>query len=352
MTTLQEAVKTFPQMEVWNDSCSCKELTYALEQCEASGATTNPAIVFNVLKKELPDWEDTIKKIIADNPTFTEDDVAWKTIEALGLKAAKLLEPMHEKAHGQRGKISFQANAKFYQNPEKLVEHACQLASLAPNIQIKAPASKAGIEAFEEMTYRGVSINATVSFTVPQALAVAEAVERGLKRREAEGKDISWMHPVCTIMGGRTDDYLKAYLKGKDYIVHPEALEWAGVAVFKNAYKIYKERGYRTKLLFAAYRNLHHFEQFIGGDVVLTITSDFQKKYNGTKVEIKNNMDTPVPQQWLDELMTIDEFRRAYEPDGMKPEEFQHYGAFLRTINQFLGSYAGLVELVRKYMIV
>ena len=62
MTTLQEAIKAFPQMEVWNDSCSCKELTYALEQCAASGATTNPAIVFNVLKKELPDWEDTIKK--------------------------------------------------------------------------------------------------------------------------------------------------------------------------------------------------------------------------------------------------------------------------------------------------
>ncbi|MBQ7492852.1 MAG: hypothetical protein IJT47_00290, partial [Selenomonadaceae bacterium] len=137
MTTLQEAVKAFPQTEVWNDSCSCKELKYAMEQCEASGATTNPAIVFNVLKKELPDWEDTIKKIIADNPTFTEDDVAWKTIEALGLKAAKLLEPMHEENHGQRGKISFQANAKFYQNPEKLVEHAVQLASLAPNIQIK-----------------------------------------------------------------------------------------------------------------------------------------------------------------------------------------------------------------------
>ena len=129
----------------------------------------------------------------------------------------------------------------------------------------------------------------------------------------------------------------------------PSAQSWAVVAAFKQAYKIYKERGYRTKLLFAAYRNLHHFEQFIGGDVVLTITSDFQHKYNGTKVEIKNNMDTPVPQQWLDELMTIDEFRRAYEPDGMKPEEFRHYGAFLRTIKQFLDSYAGLVELVRKY---
>ena len=42
MTTLQEAIKAFPQMEVWNDSCSCKELTYALENCSASGATTEP----------------------------------------------------------------------------------------------------------------------------------------------------------------------------------------------------------------------------------------------------------------------------------------------------------------------
>ena len=46
------------------------------------------------------------------------------------------------------------------------------------------------------MTYQGVSINATVSFTVAQAVAVAEAVERGLKKREQEGKDTSWMHPV------------------------------------------------------------------------------------------------------------------------------------------------------------
>jgi len=54
-----------------------------------------------------------------------------------------------------------------------------------------------------------VSINATVSFTVPQALAVAEAVERGLRRREREGKDIYRMGPVCTIMVGRTDDWIK-----------------------------------------------------------------------------------------------------------------------------------------------
>ncbi len=67
--------------------------------------------------------------------------------------------------------------------------------------------TKAGIKAVEEATYRGVNINATVCFTVPQALAVGEAVERGLSRREKEGYDTSKMTPVCTIMVGRLDDW-------------------------------------------------------------------------------------------------------------------------------------------------
>ncbi len=61
-----------------------------------------------------------------------------------------------------------------------MVEQAVKINSLAPNMQVKIPASAAGVEAMEEATYRGISINATVSFTVAQAVAVAEAVERGL----------------------------------------------------------------------------------------------------------------------------------------------------------------------------
>ena len=218
MSKLNEMVATFPQTEFWNDSCSCKELAYAIEN-GGSGATTNPVIVGNVLKKELPDWEDTIKQVIADNPTWTEDDVAWDIIGKLGTKASKLLLPMFEASHGQKGRISFQTNAKYYCNKDLMVEQACKLAALVPNSQIKAPTSKAGVEAFEELTYRGISINATVSFTCAQAVAVGEAVERGLKRREAEGLDTSWMHPVCTIMIGRTDDYIKNVVKARDICI-------------------------------------------------------------------------------------------------------------------------------------
>ena len=349
MNKLAEMTQKYPDCELWNDSCSCKELTYALEN-GATGATTNPVIVYNVLKKELPEWEETIKDIVEKHPDYTEDDLAWDVIKVLGTKASQLLLDQYKQSKGQRGRLSFQTNAKYFQNKEKMVDHAVELASLVENSQIKLPASKAGIEAMEELTYRGVSINATVSFTVAQALAVAEAVERGLKRREAEGLDTSWMHPVCTIMAGRVDDHLKNHYKNTDTLISSECYEVAGVAVFKKAYKIYQENNYRTKLLVAAFRNLHHFEDFIGGNLILTIPYAWQRKYNASMVEVKDNFHKDVDEKLLNELMTLEEFQKAYD-ENMKPEDFQHYGAFIATINQFLNGYDSLLQLVRPYMV-
>ena len=349
MNKLHEMTLKFPCTELWNDSCSCKELSYAIEN-GGCGATTNPVIVFNVLKNELPEWEDTIRQMVDDNTTWTEDDLAWALIKAMGSKAAHLLDDIFEATHGQRGRISFQTNAKYYRNKDLMIEQAIDLASQVKNSQVKVPASKAGIEAMEELTYRGVSINATVSFTLSQAIAVAEAVERGLLRRKQEGLDCSWMHPVCTIMSGRVDDYLKSYYSKTDTMISSEAYEMAGVAVMKKAYEIYKERGYTTKLLVAAYRNLHHFEEFIGGDIILTIPYKWQRKYNGADVQITDHMSIPVDEKIINELLKHEEFRKAYDED-FAPEEFQYYGAFKATIEQFLGGYDSLVQLVRKYMV-
>lgn len=350
MMKLLETVTKFPQTQVWNDSCSCLELAYAIEN-GGVGATTNPVIVLNVLKKELKDWEPVIEELIKNNPTFSEDEIAWETIKAMGAKASQLLLPTFHESNGKKGRISFQTNAKFYNNAQKMVDHACELAATVENSQIKAPTSAAGIEAFEEMTYRGISINATVSFTVSQAIAVAEAVERGLKRREAEGLPIDNMNPVCTIMAGRVDDYLKNYCKANKLLVEPEILEWAGVAVVKHAYQIYHERGYRTKLLVAAFRNPYHWLEFVGGDLVLTIPYEWQKKYNNSNYEITNRIDEPVQEHYLAQLNELEEFHKAYDEDGLTCEEFEHYGAFIATITSFLGGYDELCKLIRGYMV-
>ncbi|RSK25717.1 transaldolase [Bacillus sp. HMF5848] len=348
LSVLNETSEKF-DTKFWNDSCDLKELDYALEN-NCVGATTNPIIVKTVLENNLSLYEKEIIRIIEENPTLTEDDIAWLMIEKMALDGAKKLEPIFDPKTGT-GRISMQTNTKYCKNPDLLLKQALHFASLAPNIQVKIPVTSAGVKAIEEATYHGISINATVCFSVPQAVAVAEAVERGLKRREEEGKDNSEITPVCTIMIGRTDDYIKKVIKSEDRLIEPEALEWAGIACAKKFYEIYKERNYKTKLLTAAFRNIHHWTALVGGDLLATIPAGFQKKINGSNVEIKEQIDIPVDVNYMNQLLSIPAFVNSYEVDGMTVEEFDQYGAVIDTLTQFYQGYDELVQIIRKYIL-
>ncbi|MDR0562015.1 MAG: transaldolase family protein [Spirochaetaceae bacterium] len=347
---LQEMTLKSPT-EFWNDSCSVAELTDAISY-GASGGTSNPTIVGQVLKKELETWKPKIAELIKNHPAADEDFIAWKTVEAITVNAAKLLKPIYDKSKGRNGRLSIQTNTKFYRDVKSIVEQAVYFDTLYPNNNIKLPVTKAGVEAVEELSYRGVSVNATVSFTVPQCIAVAEAVERGIKRREQEGKDVSLMSPVCTIMVGRLDDWLKIIASKKGVITDPGYLEWAGVAAAKRAYRLFKERGYRTRLLNAAYRNHFHWSEFIGGDMSMTIPYEWQQKFNASDVEVKNRIGDPVDPKIIAELeKKFPDFRRAYDEKGMTPAEFDGFGATRRTLLAFLKSYDELAGIVRSIMI-
>jgi transaldolase len=164
--------------DYWNDSCSVAELEYAIAN-GATGATTNPTIVGEVLAKELDLWRGRIGEIIAEHPTWTEDEVTWRLIEEMAIRGTELLRPVFRREGMRKGRLSIQTDPKLYRDSSRIVEQALHFGLLAPNIQVKIPATSAGITAVEELTAAGVNINATVSFTVAQALAVAEAVERG-----------------------------------------------------------------------------------------------------------------------------------------------------------------------------
>ena len=347
---LHQTVAT-TKTDVWNDSCSVEELTYAIEN-GAVGATSNPTIVLNVLKQEMPTWKPRILEIIKENPTWSEVEITWKIFEEIGLKGAEILMPVFEKTNGKKGRLSIQTNPANYRNPEEITKQAVHCAGLAPNIQVKLPVTKAGVEAIEEATYHGVNINATVCFTVPQALAVAEAVERGMDRRVADGKPVEDMSPVCTIMVGRTDDWIKVVAKKEGITVTPGDLDWAGVACMKKAYDIYNTKGYRTRLLAAAYRHHMHWSEFIGGDLILTIPYDWQLLFNKSDIEVKERMDNPVDEKIIENLYShFEEFRKAYDEDGMSVEEFDAYGATVRTLRGFIASYHDLQAVIRNFMI-
>ena len=332
--------------DYWNDSCAVEELTYAVER-GAVGATSNPTIVLEVMQKEKAYWTERVRALHAGHPTWTEEVLTWAIVEEMAVRGAAILAPVFEREGGRKGRLSLQTNPTFYCDPEKMVEQALRFGGLAPNIQVKLPATRAGIEAIEEVTFQGVNINATVSFTVPQVIAVAEAVERGLRRREAAGHEVASMTPVCTMMVGRLDDWMKVLVERDAIAVHPDATNWAGVAAFKRAYAIYRERGYRTRALAAAYRHRLHWTEFVGGDVILTMPHAWQARFNESGIDPVERMELPVDPAIVAELEArIPDFRRAYEPDGMTVEEFDTYGATARTLRGFVKAYHDLVATV------
>lgn len=337
--------------DFWNDSCSVGELTYAISH-GAVGATTNPTIVLGVLQKEMDLWRGTIAGLIRDNPTWSEADVAWRLIELMAVHGAGLLRPVFDATGGRKGRISIQTNPQYWRDPVALARQAIHFHGLADNMQVKIPATSAGIVAIEEATAAGVNINATVSFTVPQAVAVGEAVERGLNRRKAAGLPVADMTPVCTIMVGRLDDWMKVVAKKENIMVTPGDLDWAGIAAVKCATAIFARRGFHTRMLAAAYRHHMHWSELIGGDIVLTIPYSWQVLINASDIPVVPRFDDPVPAGALDTLTRyFADFRRAYEPDGLTHAEFDTYGATARTMRAFLQSYQELLAVVRDFML-
>jgi transaldolase len=337
--------------DYWNDSCSEEELTYAIRH-GAVGATSNPTIVHSVLKKELHLWRDRILALIHENPTWSEVEITWKLFEEMAVYGAGFLLPVFERHHGRKGRLSIQTNPALYRNATAITEQAVHFSQLAPNMIVKIPVTSAGIAAIEETTYRGVSINATVSFTVPQAIAVAEAVERGLDRRQAEGLSVETMAPVCTIMVGRTDDWMKVLAKRDEIDIDPAFLDWAGIACMKKAYEMYRQRGYRARLLAAAYRHLGHWSEFIGGELIVSLPYEWQLKANASDIEVQERISTPVDAEIVESMYAkIPDFRRAYDEDGMGVPEFDDYGATIRTLRGFVSSAHDLMAEIRDFML-
>ena len=347
---LHQMTQTTPTC-LWNDSASIEELSYSIEH-GAVGATCNPVIVLDVLKKSMEIWKPQIAKLIAEMSEATEDQIAWKLVEILSIKAAELLKPIFDEQKGRNGRLSVQTDPRYFRNKAALVKQAVHFSQLAPNIIVKIPATSIGIAAMEEATYRGVSINATVSFTLPQCIAVAEAVERGLKRREQEGKPIATMGPVCTIMVGRLDDWLRVVTQKEGIIIDPGYLEWAGVAVFKKAYKIYRERGYRLRLLSAAFRNHMHWSELIGGDLVISPPYAWQKRFNASDITVESRIDGPIEPKIIEALSKhFQDFRSAYNEDGLSLTEMDSFGSTLITLRQFLAAGAELNAVIREIMV-
>ena len=347
---LHEMTQSTPTC-LWNDSASVKELSYSIEH-GAVGATCNPVIVLGVLKNEINAWKGRIQLLLKERPTATEDEIAWQLVRDISVDAAALLKPIFDRQRGKNGRLSIQTDPRLFRDSEAILKQAIEFNRLAPNMIVKIPVTRAGISAIEEATYQGISINATVCFTLPQCVAVAEAVERGLDRRVREGKEIATMGPVCTIMVGRLDDWLKVLAEKNNIAIDPGYLEWAGVAVFKRTYQLFRKKGYRLRLLSAAFRNHMHWSELIGGDVVISPPYSWQLRFNASDIEVRPRINEAVATAIVETLSRkFPDFCRAYNEGGLAIADFDSFGPTIRTLRQFISACHDLDGVVRDFLL-
>lgn len=316
----------------WHDSGDPHELERALAH-GASGVTTNPVLTYQALRAQSEYWRPRVGQL---DPHITPEERAITLMNVVARHTAARLEPTYRASGGDQGYVCAQVNPAKAGDREAMLSMAHRFHAWAPNIAVKLPVTAAGLDVLEECTTAGITVTATVSFTVPQVLAVAERHRRGAVRAQSAGIIPGRCFPV--IMIGRLDDYLREVAADNRAGVSETDIRQAGLAVTKHAYQIFKAQGYTAVLLVAALRGAHHMAGLAGGELIMSIHPKIQAVLLEPGVPRQVGIDQAVDPQVIQRLSSLRDFCRAYEPDGMQPEEFISFGVTQRTLATFYDS--------------
>lgn len=216
-------------VSVWLDDLSRDRLTTgSLQQlirddC-VSGVTTNPSI---------------FSAAIADGKAYRSQLEVIKSLPISAViqqlcaqdvrDACDILQPVFERTNGDDGWVSIEVEPTLAHDAAATVEQARYLKKLVhkANALIKIPATIEGVVAIEDAIAEGISVNATLIFSVERYSEVAHAYQRGLKRALKVGLDLSQIRSVASVFISRVDTEVDNRLRK---LGHPEFCGHAAIA--------------------------------------------------------------------------------------------------------------------------
>ncbi len=312
------------------------------------GITTNPPLSLDVIKQQMPQWDKEARTLAKKYCNLTDKELFWKMYMQIVYSGAKMFEPIFKHSNYKLGYLSGQVDPRILADTAEMVRQGINFNQHQRNVMIKMPGTKQGIYGIMLLTSLGIPTNATLTFTLSQLIAVAEAVKQGLALARANGVSLSQWKSVVTHMLGRYEDNPEFDKQAKAVGVEITEADrrWAGLAIFKKAYKIFKERKYESKLLAASMRigptingkqRIWHLEKLSGGDIVLTIFPNIFEAYieNYEDEEIKPAINELVPEDVLKKHLKVPYFSEAYDEHGIKPEDFINHPAVIATGESF-----------------
>lgn len=285
-------------------------------------ATTNPTLIFKAVQQDA--YKPLLEKAIADNKgaSLSGSDLYKKIIDdlliAFGTEILKIVP----------GRVSTEVDARLSFDAEATVEKARYLIGLyekkgisRDRVLIKIASTWEGAQAAGICEKEGIHCNLTLMFSIPQAVACAEA-------------GVTLISPFV----GRIYDYYKA-TTGKEYV----GAEDPGVISVNGIYNYYKKFGYKTQVMGASFRNLGEIRELAGCDL-LTISPDLLEKLQKSSDPLERKLSPEKAKSSDIERIEITEktFRWLLNEDAMATDKLGD------GIRKFAADIVQLEEIVAK----
>ncbi|MEK0435995.1 MAG: transaldolase [Pseudomonadota bacterium] len=268
---------------------------HAMENFQPQDATTNPSLILKAVQK--PEYQPLLEQTVQAHRGKSSSEIIDQLLITFGLKILAIIP----------GRVSTETDARLSFDTEGTIAKARQLISLyeAAGIQrervlIKIASTWEGICAAKVLQQEGIRCNMTLLFSLPQAIACAEA-----------GAQL-----ISPFVGRIYDWYKKA--NGVDY----SGADDPGVQSVQRIYTYYKKFGYSTEVMGASFRNTSQILEIAGCDL-LTISPELLKSLSENEAPIARKLSAEQAAGADIEKISLDEkaFRLALNEDAMATEK-------------------------------
>ena len=370
---VENLIKTSPQLEIWWDSSplvyeewlagmpptySGADFFRAMiapdgktrysDQSLLHGATTNQPLTWQVIERDPGFWRAWLQSEVERSPAISVQEAMWRLFIEVAIRGAGRLASIFEASDYRCGQICCQVDPRDMTDLDAMLAQARRIHAARPNIMVKMPGTKEGIDGVRILTAEGVPTNVTLGFTVSQLVAVGEAAQAGLEEAREKGTDLRYWRSCAVMMLGRYEGAppMQEQAEALGIALSEADLRWAGIAIFRKAHKIFQERSYPSKLMAASMRlgptidgvtRVWHLEKLAGANAVLTVFPNifeaFLVAYPG--ISLSSQIDEPVPAEALDKLLRIPYFSEAYDESGIAPADWVSHPALQATAASF-----------------
>ena len=273
----------------------------AIKQYFPEDSTTNPTLIYKAVEKD--EYKHLLEKAVTDNKDRSPDRerlvniIIDHLLVLFGLEILNIIP----------GRVSTEVDARLSFDAKGTVEKAHEIIQLYEDngitrerILIKIASTWEGTLAASKLENEGIHCNMTLLFSLPQAVACAEA-------------GATLISPFV----GRILDWYKA-ATGKDYA----GADDPGVMSVKEIYNYFKKYDYTTEVMGASFRNADEIIELAGCDL-LTISPDLLKTLMETQLPLERKLSPESAQKQNMEKVILDEnkFRWLLNEDAMATEK-------------------------------